>query len=93
MVKARLGQCRRKQVRPLEAPEYFARGPGNDACNEQRRGSTMDGIRTAAGYLMQSPKSQAAAGQTFVDLSDAESQHLCLARPAAFEALNAVSQF
>src|ERR1700761_5115417 len=76
---ADLGQGRREQVLPGDAPEDLAFRPGGDARCEQRRSSPVDRGVAAAGDVVQRPERQPAAGEGAINGGDAERQN----RPGA----------
>jgi hypothetical protein len=89
---ARLGERRREQVGPRDAPQDFAARPGRNAGRKQRSGRAVDRAIAAASDLMQSTKRESTPRQMSVDFLDAERQHSPPARARALDAPNALSK-
>ena len=87
-----LGQGRREQVLPGDAPQDLAFGPRRDAGGEQRCRCAVDGGVAAAGDLVQRPKRQPAAREPAVDGLDAERQYGPRAQRHALKALNLLAK-
>ena len=60
---AGLGERRREEVLPGDAPQNLARGARGDPGGEQRRGRAIDRAVAAAGHLMQRAERQSASRQ------------------------------
>ena len=88
---AGLGQGRREQILPGDAPQHLALGPRRDAGGEQRRGRAVDRAVAAAGDLMQRAERQSASRQTPVDSLDSERQDDPAMGRRAGQALNALA--
>ena len=65
-LQAGLGERRREEIRPRDAPEHLALGAGGDAGCEQGRRGAIDRAVSAAGYFMQSAEWEAAARESRV---------------------------
>ena len=87
-----LGQCRREQILPGDAPQDLAFGPRRDAGGEQGGRSAVDGGVATAGDLVQRPERQPAARKPAVDGLDAERQHGPGAQRHALKALNLLAK-
>ena len=69
-----LGQGRREQVLPGDAPQDLAPGPGGDAGREQRCGRPVDRGIAAAGHLVQRPERHPSPREPVVYGPDPERQ-------------------
>ena len=87
-----LGQRRREQVLPGDAPQHLALGPRRDAGGEQRGRSAIDGGVAAARDLVQRPKRQPAARKPAVDGLDPERQYRSGAQRRSLKALNLLAK-
>ena len=87
-----LGDGRREQVLPGDAPQHLALGPGGDAGGEQRGRRAIDGAVAAAGDLVQRPECQPAAGKAAVDRVDAERQYRFGSQRLPVKTLNLLSK-
>ncbi|MBB4443476.1 hypothetical protein GGE15_006778 [Rhizobium esperanzae] len=92
MMEARLRQCRRKQIRPCQAPKDVALCARNNPGDKQRGGCAMHRIATTTSHFVQGTASQPTARKLCVDLGYSERQHLALARSSAFKPPDAVLQ-
>ena len=81
----RLGDRRREQVWPRDAPEDLAPRASRDSCAEQRCRRAIDGAIAAAGDLMKCAKRQPTARQTRIDLGDPERERRSCALRTAFD--------
>jgi hypothetical protein len=87
-----LGQGRREEVLPGDAPEHLAFRSGGDAGREQGSRRTIDGGIAAAGNLVQRPERQAAAGQPVVYGPDPKRQNCPGAQRRSLKLLNLLAK-
>ena len=87
-----LGQGRREQILPGDAPQDLALGPRRDAGREQSRRGAVDGGVAAAGDLVQRPERQPATRQSVVDSLDPEREHSPGAQRHTLKALNLLAK-
>ena len=91
-VKADLGQRRREQVLPRDAPKNFAPGARCDPGREQCRSGTVDGGISTAGNFVQRPDRQPTTGKVGVDGIDTERQDRTGAQRRPFKPLNLLAE-
>ena len=84
-LQASLGESRRKEIRPGEAPENLAVRACRDPGGEERRSSAIDGTVATASHLMKRPMGQPAAGEARVHGGKAERQHASNVPVATFD--------
>ncbi len=89
---AHLGQRRREQVRPCDAPEHLALRAGSDCRGKQGCCRAVDSAVAAAGDFMQGCERQTSSRQSAVDLRYPEWQNLSHTAARTFEPLDAVSK-
>jgi len=87
-----LGERRRKQVLPGDAPKDLAPGPARDARGEQGGRSTIDRRVATSRHFVQRPERQAAAGKAAVDGRHSERKHRPGAQRRALKALNLLAK-
>lgn len=89
---ARLGERRREQIRPRDAPQDLALGAGDDARCEQGRRGAIDRAVSAACYFVQSAEWETAARESRVQLGNAEWQNRCGAPVSTFDLVDLGAQ-
>lgn len=87
-----LGQRRREQVRPCDAPEHLALRAGSNCCREQGCCRAVDSAIATAGDFMQGCERQTSSRQPAIDIRHAEWQNLANTAAWTFEPLDAVSK-
>lgn len=87
-----LGQRRREQVRPCDAPEHLALRAGSDCSGKQGCCRAVDGTVATTGDFMQGCERQPSPRQSAVDLRHTEWQDLSHTAAWTFEPLDAVSK-
>ncbi len=87
-----LGQRRREQVLPGDAPKDLALGPSRDAGGEQGGRCAVDGGVAAAGDFVQRPERQPAARQSAIDGRNAERKNRAGAQRRTLKALNLLAE-
>lgn len=91
-IEPRLGERRREQVRPGDAPEHPARGARDNAGREQSRGRAVDGARPAARNLVQRAECQPPFREHGVHRLDPERQDTAARASACLDPGNAGAQ-
>jgi hypothetical protein len=71
-MKPSLSECREKQVRPRETPDYLALGAGSDTRYEKCGRRAIHRPRSAAGKFMQRAVCKASAWKATIDIGDPE---------------------
>jgi hypothetical protein len=87
-----LGERRREQILPSDAPEDLAFRARRDAGGEQGGRCAVDGGVATSRHFVQSPTRQAAARKAAVDCLDAERQYGPDAQLGALKALNLLTK-
>jgi len=87
-----LGEGRRKQVLPSDAPEDLSFGPRRDAGGEQGGCRAVDGGIATSRHFVQRPERQPATGKAAVDSSDTERKDGPGAQRCALKALNLLAK-
>ena len=87
-----LGERRRKQVLPGDAPKDLAPGPPRDASGEQGGRSTIDRRVATSRHFVQRPERQPATGKAAVDSRDTERKNGPGAQRRALKTLNLLAK-
>ncbi len=83
-----LGQRRREQILPGDAPQDLAFGSSGDAGGEQGRRRAVDGGIATSRHFVQRPERQTATGKAAVDVIEAKRKYRSRTQGRALKALN-----